>query len=105
MRKWKTALLGLAAVAAVSAEAAADTAARTDRPIVPVSRIINEVQTRDDFGKLSAMHYDLRTHAYWIMYTRKDGLTKTVVIDAMSGRAKGRSEARHDAGTASPATY
>ena len=100
MRKWKTALLGLAAVAAVSAEAAAEPAARTERPIVPVSQIIDALQTRKDFGKLLAMHYDLGTHAYWVMYTRKDGLMKTVVIDAMSGRAISGVEARDDTGTA-----
>ncbi len=89
MTKWKTALLGLAAVAATSAASAEQLAARTERPIVPVSRVIGTVEARTDYGDFSAVHYNRDVRAYEIRYVTKDGSTKLIVIDAVTGKVKG----------------
>jgi len=86
MNKWEAALLSFSIVAAASVASTAALAARAQEPTIPVPRAMDAVKSRADFGKLWAVHYDLKDHCYDVLYEAKDGSPEVAVVSALTGR-------------------
>ena len=77
----------MAAIVAASAASAQQEqlAARTERPIMPVSRVIGVIEAQSDFSDYKAVHYNRASRSFEVLYGDKDGAPKLMVIDAVDG--------------------
>src|SRR5512135_249427 len=58
MTKLKTLLAAAAAVLVSFTASAEELAARTDRPVTPVSEILRSIETRPDYESQASLHYN-----------------------------------------------
>jgi len=86
MTKLKTLLATVAAVLVSFAASAEELAARTDRPVTPVSQILRSVETRPDYESHASLRYNPQDHVYLVLYNTKDGDSKLVIVDAFTGQ-------------------
>jgi hypothetical protein len=54
-----------------------------------ISEILADVQARPDYGSFGKVFYDLLNREVEITYVTKDGITKQVRIDVVSGEQRG----------------
>ena len=83
MTKWTAGAVAVAAIVAASAASAEQLAARTERPIMPVSRVIGVIEAQSDFSDYKAVHYNRASRSFEVLYGDKDGAPKLMVIDAV----------------------
>ena len=88
MTKFKALWTAAAVLAASSAASAEQLAERVVGPIETVSSVVKRVEARNDFGAFSAIHYDRQTKAYEVLYKAKDGSSRLVTIDAVTGKER-----------------
>lgn len=88
MTKWTAGVIAVAAIAAASAASAEQLAARSERPILPVSRVVAVIEAQSDFGAYKAMHYNAKSRAFEVLYGAKDGTPKLMVVDAVTGKVE-----------------
>lgn len=88
MTKWTAGAMALAAILAASAASAEQLAARTGGSILPVSRVLKEVEAHPDFGAFQAIHYDRRARAFSVLYATKAGEPGFMVVDARTGKVR-----------------
>jgi len=88
MTKWIAGAVAMAAIAAASAASAEQLAARTEGTILPVSRVVEVVESQHDFGAYKAMHYDKASRSFDVLYADKDGKSKLMVVDALTGKVE-----------------
>ena len=86
MTTFKALMAATAVLAASSVASAEQLAERVDRPIQTVSSVMQSVESRSDYGRYMAVHYDRGNRAYAVLYATKDGAPKLVVIDAVTGK-------------------
>lgn len=86
MTKLKTLLATAAAVLVSFAASAEELAARTDRPVTPVSEILRSIEARPDYESQASLHYNPQDHRYVVLYNTKDGDSKLLIVDAYTGR-------------------
>lgn len=80
--------MALAAILAASAASAEQLAARTGGSILPVTRILKQVEAHPDFGAFQAMHYDRSARAFSVLYATKEGKPAFMIVDARTGEVK-----------------
>jgi len=86
MTKLKTLLAAAAAVLVSFTASAEELAARTDRPVTPVSEILRSIETRPDYESQVELRYNPRDHVYLVLYNTKDGDSKLLIVDAFTGQ-------------------
>ena len=76
-------------LAATSAAAGEQLAAREVMPVKSVSSIVQKIETRSDFASESSIRYNAQARTYVVSYTTTDGDLKMLILDAVTGEERG----------------